>query len=1404
LATTHTLFEVSWEVCNKVGGIHTVVSTKAKTLVDRYRDRYVAIGPWLLGARESAATFEEEAGYEAFAESCRQLGVPVRVGRWKIPGAPRTILVEFSGLFAKKNDILANLWERFAVDSLTGGWDYDEPVLFGHAAALVIERWVMEFVAPADELAVAQFHEWMTGSGLLYLKQKLPALGLVFTTHATMLGRSLSGSGKTPIEGLAGRTPEQAANELGIRSKHSMESVCAREADVFTTVSELTAREAELLLGRKPHPTLPNGIDLSVIDALAGDVQRTDARAKVKDLAHRFLGVPCDDAALLLLSGRYEFHNKGIDLLLESLAQVNAREGKPIVMFLTVPAGQSGVSQAVRNRLEQPLADRAPPLGISTHNLIDPDHDPIQRAASRLGFDNAHERRVKLVQIPIYLHEGDGLLGLPYEAMLRAMDLTAFPSFYEPWGYTPEESLAVGVPTITTDLAGFGLWAREQKLGPDDGVYVLARSGVADADAASELSRLLERFLAEGLDHPETYDVCRRTAQRTAWSDLIQNYYAAFDIAVEAAHTRAGEHPLPRVRPQVALHVAPQPEGRKPRLFPFEVSATLPKELAGLERLSRNYYWCWDPEGTELFEELSPVSWQSCGHNPVLSLRLVYPEDLIEKAAEPAYVQKLERVLARFDAYMGALSTGTASLSDKNPVAYFCAEFGLHESLKVYSGGLGILAGDHLKSASDLRMPLVAVGLFYRNGYLRQKVTSAGDQLALEAGNDPRSLAVELVRNPRGEPLEVVLELPSSQLHLRAWRVRVGRVELYLLDSDVPSNRPEDRVITQQLYGGDHEHRLRQELVLGRGGVRMLGALGIAPSAWHINEGHAAFLVLERTAKLVHDQGLTFDEARELVRATTTFTTHTPVPAGHDRFGEDLMRRYFSDAQGAFGLTWERFLSLGQTEEDKSAFNMTYLALSFAGFANGVSKLHGEVSKELLLSYWPRLLKSEVPIRSITNGVHLASWTHPDIGRLLGAGARAIRGSDFGEHAEKLDMGELWRVRRALRARLIAKARENIERAFVDRQDSPRVLTRILEGLDERALLVGFARRFAPYKRANLIFKDIERLRELLNSTERPLRIFFAGKAHPKDGAGQEILKGIVELTRRDEFLGRVFFLEDYDIELARHLVQGVDVWLNNPIRTLEASGTSGMKVAANAGLNLSVPDGWWVEGYDGSNGWNVGEGRTYPSGALQDELDSASIVRLFADEILPMFFERDEDDVPRRWLERALHNLATIPPVFNTDRMVGEYRDLAYAPMAQSFAELSASQHAPLRKLAAERGRLRRAFGEIKIVEAQLSDVGGLLVGDPIEARVRVDLGSLDARDVRVELVLGHTKGAGDLHQPQPIALAPSGRRDGNVQLFRGAQKLSRSGNFAYGIRVRAVSDGRLDSGLSDLVLWA
>jgi glycogen phosphorylase/synthase len=1417
-----TLFEVSWEVCNKVGGIHTVVSTKARTLVERLGDEYIAIGPWLLSDPQQEAGFEEEQGFEVFAEGCRALGVPVKVGRWRIPGRPRTILVEFSALFPRKDAVLSELWEKYKVDSLTGGWDYVEPVLFGHAAGLVIERWWHSFLGSRGQ-AIAQFHEWMTGSGLLYLEDRLPQIGSVFTTHATMLGRALSATGRSPEDGLGGQSPEELAEALGVRSKHSLEGIAARVADVFTTVSEITAREAELLHGRKPEPLLPNGIDLAVIDELCGETTREEAERALRDLASRFCGESLDDAALLCLSGRYEFHNKGVDLLLESLALLNRQGGRRVALFLMVPAGHSGIASGVLERLRTPSgeleASRAGPLGISTHHLFDPQNDPVQQGCRRLGLDNALGSRVKVLQIPIYLHRGDGLLNMSYEACLRAMDLSCFPSFYEPWGYTPEESLAVGVPTVTSDHAGFGRWARAEGLGAQDGVFVLERVGVADGVAAESLAAYLSQFFARPMDEASKAKlarICRRTAQRTAWSDLIRHYDEAFRRALATTTERVKTLPTPPVRPKLPVPVAAPREANRPHLAFFEVSATLPPELAGLERLSRNFWWSWDPEGQGLFRELSPLTWEASGHNPVLCLQLVYPEDLAARAADAKYVRKLERVLARFDAYLRGAATSVPlgerdfALSPERPVAYFCAEFGLQESLRIYSGGLGILAGDHLKSASDLNLPLVGVGLFYRLGYLRQRVTAGGEQIALDADNDPRRLPLALARDQRGEPIEITLQLPSSVLTLRAWIASVGRVQLYLLDSNVESNRPEDREITARLYGGDQEARLRQEIALGRGGVRLLQRLGLEPSVWHINEGHAAFLALERVARLIREDGLTLDEARECVCSSTVFTTHTPVPAGHDRFSEDLMRRYFSDAASAFGAPWERFMAWGQSEGDASSFNMTYLALSFSDFPNAVSKLHAEVTKDLLHPYWPKLLKNELPVESITNGVHLPSWTDPEIARLFAAPSaagdeRAVTGEDFALGAAQLDAQRFWSAKRAAKRRLLDQVRLNLERGFLERHDRPGLLSRLLPSLDERALVLGFARRFAPYKRALLLFRDRARLQALLANKDRPVLVLLAGKAHPNDQFGKDLLKHIVEVTREDSSLGRVLFLDDYDIDLARSLVQGVDLWLNNPVRRLEASGTSGMKVAANGGLNLSVPDGWWPEAYDQSNGWSLGAGKPFADAELQDELDSAMLYRLLEEEILPLYFRRDERGIPSEWLERVRRNFATIPPQFDTGRMVREYRDRAYFPLARQQFALRADGYAQAKERARAVQHLRREFGAIRIVGAKMADLKDLRVGDSIGARVEVDLGTLSPQDVLVELVLGHTKNGtnSDLHNLAVVPLLPVEGGKGAPWGFEGAYVVQRSGSFAYGIRVRAREVG---SGcrMGDLVLWA
>jgi phosphorylase/glycogen(starch) synthase len=1021
---------------------------------------------------------------------------------------------------------------------------------------------------------------------------------------------------------------------------------------------------------------------------------------------------------------------------------------------------------------------------------------------------------VHLIHVPIYLAPGDGLFDLPYEAVLRALDLTVFPSFYEPWGYTPQESLAVGVPTITTDMAGFGRWARDARLGAGDGVVVLEREEDArrgDESALPErLAGIVESFLAESRERASIEAACRASARLTSWSDLIRHYDAAFESARTAARLRAPDaRPAPSAPAHKPVEVAPAQQGQRARLTPFRVAATLPEPLRGLERLARNLWWSWDAEAPDLYRDLAPARWARHGHNPVTFLRDVYTEDLARMAADEAYVERVRRVLARFEAYSSEpLATyrheGAPALSAEHPVAYFSAEFGLHESLRVYSGGLGILAGDHLKSASDLGLPLVGVGLFYRMGYFTQSLTPAGEQLAGDRENDPRDLPLEPVLDARGEPLRIEIAFPSSTLWLCAWKAQVGRVPLYLLDANLPENRPEDRDVTRRLYGGDHETRLRQEIVLGRGGKRLLQRLGIHPACFHINEGHAAFLVLERVSRLVKEQGLTFDEAREFVRATTAFTTHTPVPAGHDRFGEDVMRRYFSDVAGWVGVPWERFWALGTSEEDRGSFNMTYLAMSFAGFVNGVSRLHGEVSRALLKPFWPRLLTAEVPVTSITNGVHLSSWTHPETRALLCPRGTRVRGSDFESAAARLSDEDLWDLRRKAKARLVETLEERLRAAFLARSDSAKLLSRTLHGLDRDAMWIGFARRFAPYKRAQLLLREPERLAQMLGRPGRPVRIVFAGKAHPADKHGQEILKAVVEATRSERLSGQVFFVEDYDIGIARSIVQGVDVWLNNPTRPLEASGTSGMKVAANGGLNVSIQDGWWIEAQElePENGWSIGAGQVYPTQDLQDDLDGEILYRLLDETVIPLWFQR-EGGLPRAWLSRVRANLRTIPPVFDTDRMVGEYRDRAYVRLGAAWHALREGRFAPARARAERALRIRRGFDSVRIAAARIADLSDLREGQPIDVRVEAELGQLTTEDVCVEVVLGHSDDGRDLKNAVPIELAPRGLAASGARVFEGRYVPQRSGSYAWAIRVRARDGERDDLSTRDLVLW-
>lgn len=1408
-----TLFEISWEVGHKVGGIHTVVTTKARSLAEHFAKtggEHVMVGPWLLDHRDAEAGVIDEPRYEDFVAACRRRGLPVRVGRWDIPGRPLTILVEFSSLYERKDELLADLWAKHRVDSLFGDWGYLEPVLFGLAAAEVVELWWHE-VARGHGRGVVQAHEWMTGSALLHALDHVPELGTVFTTHATVLGRGASELAQLPVDALGDDTPEELAERLNRRAPHSMEGVAARKADVFTAVSELASEESRLFHDRAADPVVPNGIDAVVLAERVGDTTPEQSRAALLDLASRFLGEPLpDDTRLLAAGARYEFHNKGLDVVLDALARL-PEDGPPVVLFLLVPAGNSGLRKELVARLATdapPSADDLrPPLGISLQTLFDLD-DPIATRCAELGLTNAHGSRVRIVHWADYVEPGDGLLDRTYEAVLSGTDLTLFPSLYEPWGYTPLESLALGVPTVSTDCAGFALWARDRGFGEADGLFVLSRAHRTDEEVTAELFDVVRRVVVGETEF--TAESCRAVAAAASWTDLVGHHLDAVERAAQAGAARRHGSRAPSFR--ALRRVAGDREGARaePRLFELEVATRIPRRLDGLVELAWNWCWIWNPDAWALFEQVDPVRWSSCRHDPLVMLHGVDPEALTERLADEDYLTRLDRVVERTRAYLAERAPASDVTPDR-PVAYVCAEYGLHESLPLYSGGLGVLAGDHLRSASDLGIPLVAVGLLYRGGYMRQELVGGVTQVDTADGFDPDRTALTLVRDDHGDPVEVRVQLPGAPVRLRIWRADVGRVPLYLLDSDVEGNRAEHRELTARLYAGDHEHRLRQELVLGIGGARALSAVGIEPSVFHVNEGHGAFVALERVRALLRETDLTFDECRGVVRSTTVFTTHTPVAAGHDAFGEELMRRHFADVQSWLGIEWDEFLALGASAREPGRFSMTGLAFRFAHAVNGVSAKHAEVSQELLRAYCPQLLAGEVPVFHVTNGVHLSQWTAPEIVELLGAEPGRPLGDAF-RRAEELDALDLWKTRERQRARFRVELESRLRRTFARRNDDPAVLEEVVDALVPDALVIGFARRFATYKRAALLLRDPDRLERILSDPERPVRIYFAGKAHPRDKQGQALLAELGTLARTDRFRGRLVVLQGYDIELARLLLHGVDVWLNTPRPPMEASGTSGMKASANGALNLSVADGWWLEGYDGTNGWCIGD----PQGVgyrefdpeVLDSLHAADLYRLLETEVVPSFFDRDADGLPQRWLQMVRRSMATVPPQFDTQRMVAQYDELAYRPLARAHAELRPNRYARTSELWADRHRTRRALHQVRIRDLTVGDTSRLRSGDALEARATVDLGPLDVQDVAVELVFGRRNGDDGLRDLRIVRLAAAGVTGDGAHTFTGSLDLPTPGDFGYAVRVRPTRNDRPDGnhrpGPHDPVVWA
>lgn len=829
----------------------------------------------------------------------------------------------------------------------------------------------------------------------------------------------------------------------------------------------------------------------------------------------------------------------------------------------------------------------------------------------------------------------------------------------------------------------------------------------------------------------------------------------------------------------------------------YMVSPSLPKELEPLLEITKNFWWCWNQKAVNLLRTIDIDNYDEKDHNPIRILGESSQECFYNMLHDDAAMMNLAEVYDEFKTYMNQ-ETWYASLDDSQKtenekIAYFSFEYGLHESLPNYSGGLGILSGDHLKSASDLGLPFIAVGLLYRKGYFRQYLNADGWQQEYDIENDFFNLALEKVLDSNGETMKVDVDLPGRKVYAQIWKANVGRIQLYYLDANIEENSVEDRDITAQLYGGNLETRIQQEILLGIGGIKALKKLGIKPTIYHMNEGHSAFLSLERIRQLMIDDKLDRKTAREVVFSSNVFTTHTPVPAGNDVFPIEMMQKYFVDYIKQIDMSMEEFLKLGKIDPNnqKEDFCMTVLALNLSAENNGVSELHGHVSREMWKDIWKGVPAKELPIDSITNGIHTLSWISFDMQNLLDRylGPRwRTKPLEYGiwERVQKIPDAELWRTHERRKERLIDFCRERLKAQIINRGFTKNEINHAEQILTPEALTIGFARRFATYKRGTLLFRDIERLKKIISNPHRPVQIIFAGKAHPHDNGGKELIKNIAEICRREEFRDHIVFLEDYDINVARYMVQGVDVWLNNPRRPLEASGTSGMKVPPNGGLNFSILDGWWDEAYDGQNGWAIGNREEYTDLEYQDEVESNALYNVLENEIIPLYYERGRGDIPRQWVTAMKWSMQTVCPQFSTNRMVADYFNKFYTNASRRYINMTNDDFKKSKELKSWKDNIYSKWSKVSF-ENTMSEMPSrnLQVGSKFEVKTIVNLGNIAPDSVRVELYHGKLSMKDEITEPTIVEMKHSSDLGNGRHSFIGSLECVNTGQSGYAIRM-------------------
>lgn len=1393
------IFEVSWEVCNKVGGIHTVISTKSLALSERCGD-LIFIGPDTYGTNENSEFIEEPALFAEWKQYAASNGLRVRTGRWNICGSPKVILISFTDFISEKDKIFADFWEDYKLDSLSGQWDYIEPALFGYTAGKVIESFC-DFNLSAADTILAQFHEWMTGTGILYLKKNAPHIATAFTTHATAIGRSIAGNGLPLYKDLANYNGENMARQFNIVSKHSLEKISALNADVFTTVSEITQAECTQLLTKPADVVTPNGFEDNFIPKAeeAEKIRRT-AREKMIAVAEKLTSYKFKEEPLIIAtSGRYEYTNKGYNIFVDALDKLNrnANVNREILAYILVPGNNYGPQKSLIAALNGENANIE--NRNLTHGLHDAEYDPILNQLKRLGLTNEASNKVKVVFVPSYLNGDDGVFNMKYYDILQGIDLTAFVSYYEPWGYTPLESIAFGVPTITTSLSGFGMWSKQNIDKCDNCVTVIDRNEDNNEEVASKLAEKMAFFA--GLDaasRKQISEAATAASKKALWNSLVEKYMEAYAIAKGKIAERTDA--IARRMQQTKIERTIMPKETSPIWRQAEIKSDIPKKFEGLTELANNLWWTWNYEASAMFKRIDVDLWREKRYNPRVFLEEISIDRMKELENDNEFCQLYNRVYGNFKKYMEAAKDKKAP-----QIAYFSMEYGLHDNLKIFSGGLGILAGDYLKEASDTNTNMIGIGLLYRYGYFKQTITLEGKQQANYIAQDFNKIPVVPTLDEEGNQKRIVVRFPGRNVYVKIWRANVGRIPLYLLDTDDIDNQDQDKLITSRLYGGDWEFRFKQEMILGIGGTRVLKALGLKPDIYHCNEGHAAFIGFERLNDLISARNLKFDEALEIVRASTLFTTHTPVPAGHDAFEENMLRTYMSHYPDRLKITWDKMMSLGRLNPNDK-FSMSYLAANISQEVNGVSWLHGIVSQKMFAPLWNGYFPEENHVGYVTNGVHYQTWTSKTWQKLyettFGDGFMSdMSNPKYWEKINNVDDADIWDIRKLQRTRLINYVKNRVRENWIRSYESPSNMVTVLEKLDEKVLTIGFARRFATYKRGDLLFRNPERLAAILNNPKMPVQILFAGKAHPNDGAGQDLIKRIVEFSKRPEFLGKILFIEDYDIGLAKKLVQGVDIWMNTPTRPLEASGTSGMKAVMNGALHFSVLDGWWVEGYREGAGWALPQERVYENQDFQNELDTQTIYNMLENEIVPMFYDCSDDGIPHRWVKCIKKSIAEIVPMFTTKRMIDDYKDRFYGKLYKRSTELAENDYAKVFEIVNWKEKAARAWNFIEVLKI---DFHTTEFENPQDAygEITLNLNRLSPNDIGIEAIAVSKKQDGSIviDEKMPFKLKEC---NGKIAVFRIEGAPHKTGIYNYAIRAYAKNDLLPYKQDSKLIMW-